>query len=164
MSARAETLARQFEDAHQELLTLAESLTDDQWRTHVPAEQCTVAALVHHVAVAYPFEIRAFTAIANGAPRAPLTWETLAHLNAEDAGVHADCDRTETLALLTRNATQAAAAVRSFTDDQLARSGAYLEGMPALTVDQWLRHVLVGHITGHLASIRAVIGLPSGGV
>jgi hypothetical protein len=160
MSARAEVLARRFEHAHEELLALAKSLSDTQWRTHVPEEQCTVAALVRHVAVAYRFEIRAFTAIANGTPVAPLTWDALARSNAQDAAAHAACARTETLALLTRNAAPAAATVRTFTDDQLARTGHYLEGLPALTLDQWLRHVLVGHITSHLASIRTALAEP----
>jgi hypothetical protein len=158
MSDRAEALAHRFEQAHEELLALAETLSEGQWRTHVPEEQCTVAALVRHVAVAYRFEIRAFVAIANGTPGHPHTWDALAQANAEAAATHADCDRAETLSLLTRNAAKAAATVRTFTDDQLARSGHYLEGMPALTVDQWLRHVLVGHITSHLASIRTALG------
>src|SRR5262249_55721071 len=109
MSDRAETLARRFEQAHAEFLVLAETLSDSQWRTQAPDEHSPVAALVHHVAVASPFEIRAFTAIANGTPVAPLTWETLAHHNAKDAAAHADCDRPEALSLLTRNAARAAA-------------------------------------------------------
>jgi uncharacterized damage-inducible protein DinB len=162
MSDRADALARRFEEANQELLTVTESLSDAQWHTYIADEQCTIAAVVHHVAVAYPFEMRAFTAIANGTPIASLTWESLAHSNAADARTHANCDRSETLAILTHNAAEAAAAVRTLTDDHLARTGCYLETLPALTVDQWLRHILVGHITSHLASIRATLGLPVG--
>jgi hypothetical protein len=157
MSNRAEQLARRFEHAHQEFAAVIESLTDDQWHTPCPDEQCTVAALAHHVAVAYPYELRAFAAIATGAPRDPVTWDALAQANAADAATHATCDRAETLQLLHHNAAQTTVTVRSFTDDQLARTGHFIAGLPALTVDQWLRRVLVGHITAHLASIRTTL-------
>jgi hypothetical protein len=157
MSDRAELLARQFEQAHRDLFTLAETLSDTQWLTFIPAEQCTVAALVRHIAVAYRFEIRAFGAVANGSPLTPLTRDVLAQSNAEAASTHANCDRAETLSLLRRNAAHTAAAVRAFTDDHLSRTGRYLDYLPALTLDQWLDRILVGHITSHLASIRSTL-------
>jgi hypothetical protein len=159
VSERAEALARRFERAHAEFVAVIAHLSDDQWQTVCADEQRTVAALAHHVAVAYTFEIDAFAAIADGRPSEALTWAFLADVNAEDGAAYAACDRDETVALLCRNAGRAAAIVRTFDDAQLAHTGYYVEGVPALTVDQWLRRVLVGHITGHLDSIRTALGL-----
>jgi uncharacterized damage-inducible protein DinB len=159
MSDRAESLARRFEQANDEFVAVAARLADDQWHTLCSTEQSTVAALAHHVAVAYPFQIRAFAAIANGAPGDPLTWDWLANVNAAAAAANAACDRAGTVGVLRDNAARAAAAVRTFDDVQLSRTGRYIDGLPALTIDQWLRHVLIGHITSHLASIRAALDL-----
>jgi hypothetical protein len=159
MSDRAEALARRFERAHREFIDVVEPLPTDQWLAYCPDDQCTVAALAHHVAIAYPFLVRIFTAIAAGEPTEVLTWAWLAASNAEDAKTFATCDRDETVQLLNQNADDAAAFIRSLGTDQLARTGLYNEGVPALTVDQWIRHVLIGHITTHLAGIRSALGL-----
>jgi hypothetical protein len=159
MSERAESLARRFERTHQEFLSVVEPLSADQWRTNCPDDQCTVAALTNHVAIALPFQVRVFTAMTAGQPTEALTWDWLAESNAEDAATFAACGHAETIGLLNRNAVAAAAFVRSLDVDQLARSGLYIEDVPALTVDQWIRHVLIGHLTNHLASIRVALGL-----
>jgi|SRR5215216_1629419 len=158
MSERAESLARRFERAHQEFLAVVEPLSADQWRADCPDDRCTVAALTHHVAIALPYQIRIFTAMAAGKRTEALTWAWLAESNADDAAVFATCDHAETIGLLNQNAVAAAAFVRSLDADHLARSGLYIEDVTALTVDQWIRHVLIGHLTSHLASIRDALG------
>ena len=111
MSERAESLARRFERAYQEFVSVVEPLSADQWRADCPDDQCTVAALTHHVAIALPFQVRIFTAMAAGQPTEPLTWNWLADSNAEDAATFATCDHAETIGLLNRNAIAAAAFV-----------------------------------------------------
>ncbi len=49
----------------------------------------------------------------------------------------------------------AATVVRSFSDEQLARSGLYLEGRPSLTVEQWIERILIGHPGAHLPAMLA---------
>jgi hypothetical protein len=157
MSERAESLARRFERAHQEFLSVVEPLTPEQWHTFCSDDQCTIAALTSHVAIALPFQVVRFTAIAAGQPTEPLTWAWLAQTNAEDANTYAACDHTESIKQLNQNATTTASFIRSLNADHLAHSGTYIEGVPALTLDQWIRHVLIGHITTHLTSIRGTL-------
>jgi hypothetical protein len=157
VSERAEALVRRFERAYQEFLSVVEPLTSDQWQTFCPEDQCTVAALTRHVAAALPFQVKMFTAIAAGQPTEPLTWAWLAESNAEDANTYAACNHAETILLLNQNAANAATFIRALNADQLTQTGNYIEGVPALTVDQWVRHILIGHITTHLASIRAAL-------
>ena len=82
-------------------------------------------------------------------------------MNAADGAAHAASDRAETLELLRANGASAATFVRGLGDDDLTRTGAYIEGIPAMSVDQWVERVLIGHIRGHLASMRAVVENPT---
>jgi hypothetical protein len=118
--------------------------------------------VARHIAVAIPFEMRAFGAFARGDAYEPVRWEWLHDVNAEDGAANAAADISDTLVLLRRNAAVAARAVRAMSDEQLARTGVYIQGMPPMTVATLLERVLVGHITGHLASIRAALA-ESGG-
>jgi hypothetical protein len=156
-SERAISLAHRFERAIGEFACIAESLTDDEWTRYCPNERCTVAALVHHVAVAIAFQLQAFAPIVRGEATKPITWAFLAKVNAEDAERNAATDHTQTLELLRENAAATATVIRAFSDDDLKQSGYYVEDTPALTIDQWIRHAMIGHITSHLASLKGVI-------
>ncbi|HEV2109042.1 MAG TPA: DinB family protein [Thermomicrobiales bacterium] len=157
MSERAQTLADRFEQANEEFVAVVSRLSEAQWRAYCPEEDRTVAALARHVAVGYAVEIDAFRALAEGQPVRTWTRAALAEVNAEDGSAYADCDEAETVQLLQREAAAAAAVVRSLSDEQLARSGVYVEELPTMTVDQWIERVLVGHPEGHLRSIRAAV-------
>ena len=60
MSGRAHALAEQFEQANAEFMSFVAGMSDDEWRLVCPSEGRTLAALAHHVATGYPFEIRVF--------------------------------------------------------------------------------------------------------
>ena len=156
-SRQAETLAQRFEAAVAEAADVFESLTTDQCGLDCPGEGRTVAALARHIATAIAFELRAMRAIAAGATFEPIRWDWLHDINAEMGAANAAADVGETLVLLRRNATVAAREVRALTDVQLARRGVYVEGLPDWTVAELIEQILVGHITGHLASIRAAL-------
>ena len=48
--------------------------------------------------------------------------------------------------------------VRGLSDDQLAKSGTVLTGMPAMTAEQVVTRILINHVDEHLGSIRKTIG------
>ncbi len=79
-------------------------------------------------------------------------------MNARDAEEWKHAPKDETLALLRGNAAAAAAEVRQLSEEQLALRGRYITDIPdAWTVEEWLERVLIGHIRGHLTSIRAAL-------
>ena len=157
MSERARALAEQFERAVAEFSGVVEGLSDEQWRALCANEERTVGVLARHVA-AIPFEMAVFREIAAGRQPPTVTRAQLAEMNAGDAEHWAECAKDETLALLRDNAAVAAAEVRRLSDEQLARSGKYVEELPgAWTVDQWIERILIGHVSGHLGSIRAAL-------
>ena len=155
MSARARELADRFQQVSDAFADEVELLSPSQWRAFSPEEGRTVAALVHHVAWAYEAEIEAFRAMAEGRPVPSWTEESLDEANAEAGRAFAACDQAETVALLRANATTAAAVVRGLTDEQLARTGVYIEGEPAEGVEVWIEEVLIEHPGMHLPAIRA---------
>ena len=157
MSARAQSLADLFERTNNELIQFATSLSGADWMRYCPNEERNIAALVYHVAVGYPFELRVFKAIAAGDPLPNLSRADLDAMNAEDGEAHANEEREETLDLLRRNGAQAAEWVCGLNDDDLRKTGEYIEGIPEMTIEQWIERVLIGHIGMHLASMRAVV-------
>ncbi len=158
MSERARALAEQFERAVGEFIDVVEGLSDEQWRTLCTNEERAVGVLARHVAAGIPFEMAVFREIAAGQQPSTTTRAQLAEMNAGDAERWARCAKDETLALLRDNAAVAAAEVRQLSDEQLARAGRYIEEIPgAWTLDQWVERILIGHVSGHLQSIRAAL-------
>ncbi len=157
MSLRAQELAQNFERANNEFIAFVVRLSDDEWRRMCPNERRTVAALAHHVAGGYLFEIRSFKGLADGQPLPTVTKEYIDRVNAEAGARDGEASRDQTLAMLRRNGRTAADFVRGLSDEQLQRVGAYVDWIPPMSVDQWIENVLLGHIRGHMASMQAVV-------
>jgi hypothetical protein len=158
MSERAAALADRFERAVDAFLDIVAGVSEEQWRTTCPTDDRTVGVLTHHVAAAMPFQLRVFRDIAAGRQPATLSHAQLAEINAQDADAWAGCTKTETLALLRSNAVAAADEVRHWNDEQLFRSGRYLDEIAEpWPVEQWLEHLLIGHIYEHAKAIQATV-------
>jgi hypothetical protein len=156
-SARALELASRFDEGVDGFIAYIETLTAAQWLTLVPNEERTVAALAHHVAWAYVFEVEAFKVIAAGAEPTPVTRQQLADVNAVNGAEYAEVSREDAIALLRTNGAIASSFVAGLSDEQLARSGHYIDYVPAMTVDNWIRRVLIGHIDMHTRSIKEAL-------
>ena len=158
-SPRAEEFASRFAAANDSFIAFLEALTPSQWLTLVVDEERTVAALAHHVAWAMLFEVDAFQTIAGGHEPTPVTQQQLADVNAINGAEYAEVPREQALALLHQNGTTAAAFVSRLTEEDLARSGHYLAHVPAMTVDNWIRRVLINHIDMHTKTIKAALNI-----
>ena len=158
MSARAEALAKRFEGRAAELGHTIERLTDADWKKVTSAEKWSVGVTAHHVAGGHEAIAGIVKAVAGGQSMPPLTMKMLDEMNAKHAVEHANCTKAEALALNRTGAVAAAAMVRGLSDAALDRSGTVLTGMPAMTAQQFIEGVLIGHIDEHLATIRAVVG------
>jgi hypothetical protein len=86
------------------------------------------------------------------------TMDMLHEANAKHAKEHASCTKPDTIALHRKGAAAAAAVVRSLSDDQLAKSGTVLTGMPPLSAEQVVTNILINHIDDHFGSIRKTVG------
>lgn len=158
MGVRAEALAKQFEAKVAEATAVFEHLSDADWKKTTSAEKWPVCVVAHHIAMAHEGIGGLVKAVASG-PFAPsLTMDAIHAMNAKHAQEFANCTKPETLALHKKNAEAAAAMVRGLDDVGLDRSASPLTGMPAMSAEQLVGGLLVGHIDEHLGSIRATIG------
>ena len=157
MSQRTDALANSLEAGARALATFASTLTEQQWQARVPKDGRKVGVIVHHVATVYPLEIQFAQSVANGQP-ADITAEAVNEMNAGHSRENEAITKAETLKLLADNSAGAAAAIRSFTDEELDRVASVpLYGNAAQTCQFILEDHAVRHSYHHLARIRAAL-------
>jgi DinB superfamily len=160
MSNRAKLLAARIEEGADGLAAFAQGLSEAEWRTPVSkSDSRPVGVIVHHVAAVYPIEIDLAKAIAGGNAVTEVTWAVVAELNAKNARENAGITKAEALEMLRRNSREAAAAVRTFTDEQLDTAAPFSLCFGAPVTAQFVieDHAL-RHSWHHLARIRAAVG------
>lgn len=158
MGARANALAKQFEEASQAMTDALGRLSDADWRKATSAEKWTVGVLAHHVALGHAAIANLIKTVASGQSVPNLTMEALDKMNAQHAREHANCTKAETLELYKKNAATAAGVVRGLSDAELDRSGTILTGRPPMTAQQAVERILINHVHDHLGSIRTTVG------
>lgn len=157
-SEQAEALARRLEQGIDAMIAFANTLTDRQWQTLIPKDGRTVGVVVHHVASVFPIEIELAQVLAKGQAIVGVTWDDVHAMNAKHAQDNAGVTKQEAIDLLRRNSTAAAAAIRAFTDEQLASAATNsLYADAPLTCQHMLEDHAVRHSYHHLAKIRAAV-------
>ena len=157
MSQRTNALANSLEEGARELAAFASTLTEQQWQTRLAKDGQRVGVIVHHVATVYPLEIQFAQSVASGKP-AGIMSEAINEMNAGHAQEHDAVTKAETLKLLAENSAQAAASLRSFTDEELDQAAPVpLYGNAVLTCQFILEDHAVRHSYHHLARIRAAL-------
>ena len=162
MSRRSELLAKRIEEGADTLAAFAEGLSDKEWNatgSTQGTDKRTVGVVINHVASIYPVEIDVAKAVAAGNAVTEVTWEAVAQLNAKHASENAAPAKAATLELLRRNSREAAAWVRSLTDEQLDTAAPFSLSYGAPMTTQFVieDHAL-RHSWHHLARIRAALG------
>jgi len=158
--SRGRRLANRIEEGAAGLAAFAEGLSDAEWRTPMSVkDRRTIGVIVHHVANMYPIEIDLARAVASGKAAPEVTWELVAEINAKHAQEQAGVAKAAALDLLRRNSREAAAAVRTFTDDELDESAPVGLSFGAPVTAQFIieDHAL-RHSWHHLAGIRRALG------
>lgn len=159
MSNRSEKLAKRIEEGAAGLAAVAETLTEEDWRTPVSAtDRRTVGVIVHHVASMYPIEMGLVRAIAGGNAANEVTWEAVNQINAQHAGEFAQVSKSDAIELLQRNSREAADAVRALTDEELDQAAPMGLSFGAPVTAQFVieDHPL-RHSWHHLARIRKAV-------
>jgi hypothetical protein len=157
MGAKSEALAKQLETKAREAAAVLERLSDADWNKLTAAERWSVGVTAHHLAGAFEPVSDLVAAVVAGLS-GTLTSAMLDEINARHAKEHAHCTKAETIELLQRGATLAAAMIRGLSDDQLARSGTALVDAPPMTAEQLITRGLLSHIDEHFGSIRQTVG------
>jgi len=158
MNKRSAALADRLEAGARALAEFARGLTEAQWQVRVPGDGRKVGVVVHHVASMYPIEIQLAEQMARGEKVLGVTWDDVDAINAAHARQHDGATKAETLALLERNAAEAAAAIRAMTDAQLDTAVPLsLNDGVMLTAQFMLEDHAVRHSAHHLAILQATV-------
>jgi len=160
LTERATALAERLEQGARALASFAATLTDAEWSTPCSTtDRRTVGVIVHHVASIYPLEIQVAQLVAAGKPVTDVTWDVVAEINAGHANDNAGVTKQAALELLARNSAAAAAAIRGFSDADLAQAvPVSLYGGAPVTCQFILEDHAVRHSYHHLAKIRKTLG------
>ena len=157
-SVRAELLARRLEEGVEALATFAATLSDAQWYTPIPKDGRTVGIVVHHVASVFPIEVELAQVLARSQPITGVTWDGIHEMNANHARENAAVTKQAAIALLRENGARAAAAIRAFTDEELAGAATVsLYADAPLTCQFILEDHAVRHSYHHFAKIRGAL-------
>ena len=157
MAERAEALATKFEAANNDVISMVESASDDQWKATTEEEGWPVGVVAHHIGGGHPLIAGLVQALASGAEIPPLTTEQLDQANAKHSEEHANCTKEETLEMLRTGGVAAAAAVRGLTDEQLDKTSTVIAGAPDMSVEQVIENVMIGSAANHGASMKKTL-------
>ena len=162
MGRRAEILADRIEEGAAGLATFVDGLSDADWSKPMAAggtDRRPVGLIVHHVAAVYPIEVDLAKAIGSGKAMTDVTWDVVADLNANNARENAGITKAAALEMLRKNAREAAAAVRAFTDEQLDTAAPFgLSYGAPVTAQFVIEDHALRHSWHHLAKIRKTLG------
>ncbi|HVA94846.1 MAG TPA: DinB family protein [Candidatus Dormibacteraeota bacterium] len=158
MSHRSEALAARLEAGAAALSAFASTLSDTEWQTRVPHDGRKIGVVVHHVASVYPIEIQIGRTLAGGQPITGVSWDAVNTMNRDHAKDNDGVTKEAALALLKKNSAEAAAAIRSLSDEELDRAAPVsLNSDAPLTCQFILEDHAVRHSYHHLARIRAAL-------
>src|SRR4029078_527925 len=162
MNTQETDLAAPFLEAHYDLLTLAESCAETQWRAIPTMDRRSVGVLAYHIAQGYSVETELIKAVVSGQPLPAIYLGRVAldQFNAAHADQHHGCTKQEALALLHQNAAATLEYIRGLSEVELSRS-AHIPILAArfgdvVVVRQLVEELLPGHIRMHLSEMRAV--------
>jgi hypothetical protein len=159
MHRRADAFADRIIEGAVLLASLAEDLSDAEWKTRTSAtDPRTAGQIVNHVALLYPIEVDLARRIASGKAVTDVTWPVVAEMNANHARDYANVTKASALELLRQNSREAADAVRRFTNDELDRAAPFSLSYGAPVTAQFvLEDHAVRHAWHHLARLRALV-------
>jgi hypothetical protein len=158
MSKRSNVLAERLEKGAKDLESLANGLTAAQWQKRVKDGR-KIGVVVHHVANMYPLEVQLAQGLAMGKPIAGVSWDDVHAMNAAHAKEFDGVTKEAAIALLRKNSTAAAAAIRALSDADLDNGSTIsLNSDAPLSCQFMLEDHAVRHSFHHAAAIRKALG------
>lgn len=144
-------------------MRVVEALSNEQWRMrgrNTPGQRINdedearpLGVIAHHVAVNQNVIMGRIQAVLHDGPTPPANFK---EINAKHANEYADTTKADVLSLLRATGGQIAKDLRAIPDDKLDKARELPSG-GAMTVEQRIERVLIGHVTSHQGSIEATI-------
>ena len=158
MSQRVQELVQRFNTANAELISYIEGCAEADLDRVTEGEGWSVRVAAHHIAASHEPVAGLVQLIASGQPLPPLTMEMFHHGNAQHAAEHATVSKQAVLDELQSGGAKASAIVSGLSDEELDRSGHLSLFNTDMSAQAAIENIFIGHIGGHLASIKATVG------
>jgi hypothetical protein len=158
MGAKGEVFAKQFEAKAEEVYGPSREAERDRLEEDDSRREVDGLSNGAPHRSSYESATHIVKAITAGLALPHFNREMLDEMNAQHAEEFAGCTKAETIALHKKTGAAAAAAVRSLSDEELAKTDTVFAGMPPVSAEELVKHILLGHIDAHFGSIRATIG------
>ncbi|MBA2452946.1 MAG: DinB family protein [Chloroflexia bacterium] len=156
MSERAQAPADKFEDAHNEIVTTVEEMSEDRWKAMCAGEERTVGVVAHHVASSYASTFGIAQLAASGQPLPTVSWDMIHDMNAKHASENSTCTKAETLALMRGEGERVRSGIAELSDGQLDQKFVLPAfGPDEITVEFLINMLVIGHVGMHVPSIQA---------
>jgi DinB superfamily len=159
MDRKGKELAERFQAFNSKMRSLVQACTDDDWLKVCGGEGWTVGVVARHVAGGhYGAIIELAKMIIAGKKLPEFTAEAINQMNAQHAGKHANCTKSEVLGLLDKNGAAMLSFVNGLSDADLGRSGHMAVAGGEISVEQLIDRLVIGSAGEHLASMKAAVG------
>jgi hypothetical protein len=154
---RAGELAARLEQANAEVIEFVQACPSGLWAARTPEEGWAVPAAAMHIAFGHLTITTWVHRLSAGLPVTE-TMADFAVVNAADEQKYANASQAEVVESLQTFGDAALRYVRGLTDKELEGTARFEPAGADLTAAQLVEGVLIGHLTGHFASIRAAAG------
>ncbi len=138
-----------------EVVEVAESCSDDEWKTPCANDERTVGVVFDHIAGGNPQVVEWISEFLAGRP-VVITPEILNTRNADHASRVANRPQAETVQDLKTGSQSTSRAIRSLTESQLHESQEF--GWAGRQEVIWVASAALRHPRGHLKAIREALG------
>ena len=153
-SARAEELARQFEQLNDEVVAFVEACDDGAWRAQCADDERSVGVVAQHVADGHRAASRWVRTIVAGQPIA-VTMDDIHAANAQAAAASVNRSRGEVAGALRQHGAAAASTLRGLSDEDLARSAPFgPAGGSPVSAETIITGIMLRHPRAHLDTMR----------
>jgi hypothetical protein len=152
----ADQIAADFEAANDEVISFADTCTDDQWSTMVSGEEWPVGVVVHHIAVGHQQMIDWLGHVRRGEE----ITKTASDIDADnDRHAHdfAGVSRADTIEELRDRGAALAQYIRGLRPTELAITVPFGPGNGMAVTAEQLAPISASHCRGHLADARRAL-------
>ncbi len=154
MSKRAKELAERFTAFNNEVIALVENCSEEVWRKVCTDEEWPFNVVARHIAAGHYGALDLAKMIVAVEPLPDLTMEGIDQMNAQHAQRHADCTRSEVLALLHQNGLSFAGYVAGLSDSDLDQTAPLPAIGGDISTQKLIEYVILDSGAEHLASMK----------
>jgi hypothetical protein len=157
MQKDAADLKARYAQTLDEALATVESLDEADLRRRSPENQCSVAALVAHIALVHKNVAGWVQMLVAGEALPQITMADIDRGNAEQAALNDDLGKDDLLQRLRTSGATLTSVLSGLSDQDMSRSGRFTLFGGDANVQALVEMAVINHTAEHLASVRSAV-------